>query len=117
MAFLAIFVYGCKKENQQTIETSSQIEKKEIADFSKKEIVSSVVDPTSPGAPGGGADTYPHNTGACVCGKYASCYPYEYWTFEDKTDGTVRTVRHLTAYGQTTFPSGAYFPGNRSDYD
>lgn len=54
---------ACKKEVNEPIKKENiKIEKK--ANDSEPPVV--VI---------GGENTYPHNTGACYCGQYASCHP------------------------------------------
>lgn len=54
-----------------------------------------------------GADTYPHNTGACYCGKFAVCHPERYTVIKNGQEYTL-----FSSPNQTTFPAGATFPGN-----
>ncbi len=108
MAFALTLGVGCKKEENLVSSNDSKIEKVEKATIIKSDVLG--VEAPGGGYPSG-ADTYPHNTGGCVCGKYAGCHPYEYWTVA-VTDGLYYYVPHLTKYGQTTFPPGAVFPGN-----
>lgn len=55
-----------------------------------------------------GAETYPHSTGICNCGKYPVCHPLTY--VDSNGNG------HVAMPGQTTFPPGSSFPGNAIDY-
>lgn len=112
VAFALTLGVACKKESFNDAKIESSISKKEAIGANAKDHTSAVLDPTSPGAPGGGGNSYPHNTGACVCGKYATCNPAEYWTVAWDSNGLGYFVPHKTAYGQTTFPAGAIFPGN-----
>jgi len=91
-AFICILGVACKKDSTLSPDQVNQISKNAKV---------AVVDKENPP---GGESTFPHNTGACYCGKYPGCHPTTYY------DG--HGYGHATLPGQTTFPPGSTFPGN-----
>lgn len=102
---------GCKKSNDVADSKPSKEVKKEVVAADLRPNVLALERPDDGGGIGG-ANSFPHDTGACTCGSYATCHPREYlvYTWIDKDHG--QWIPHLTQYGQTTFPDGAIFPGN-----
>lgn len=66
LAFALTLGVSCKKEELSKKETKKELTIKKFGDI-----------PAESGIGGypGGADTYPHSTGACYCGKYSVCHP------------------------------------------
>ncbi|GGG97519.1 hypothetical protein [Pedobacter zeae] len=78
MVFVVALGASCKKEEvklDEKVKAKTEIQKDLKAPA--KPNVLAVEDPGDGGIGGypGGANTYPHNTGICYCGKYPVCHP------------------------------------------
>jgi len=95
MAFVVALGASCKKEVSAPVKTESvkSIKKADIRwDLPGASKPTSGYDdsgnPTDDGIGGypEGANTFPHNTGACYCGQYPSCHPQPTNTPQENCD-------------------------------
>lgn len=72
LAFALTLGVACKKES---VEVKSTAKTEKVIDSKAIEKPNTLNGEAGGGGYPGGGNTYPHNTGACYCGVYASCHP------------------------------------------